>query len=41
MESVSCSDKTSSTIDRQSAKDYMAFIELDELVPGVEGYLEK
>jgi tetratricopeptide (TPR) repeat protein len=26
---------------RQSAKDYMAFIELNGLVPGVEGYLEK
>ena len=26
---------------RQSAKDYMAFIELNALVPGVEGYLEK
>ena len=26
---------------RQSAKDYMAFIELNELVPGVAGYLEK
>nr|WP_298722104.1 tetratricopeptide repeat protein [uncultured Steroidobacter sp.] len=26
---------------RKSVKDYMAFIELNELVPGVEGYLEK
>ena len=26
---------------RNSVKDYMAFIELNELVPGVEGYLEK
>lgn len=26
---------------RQSVKDYMAFIELNELVPGVEGYLDK
>ena len=26
---------------RQSAKDYMAFIELNGLVPGVHGYLEK
>ncbi|MBB6092900.1 tetratricopeptide (TPR) repeat protein [Povalibacter uvarum] len=26
---------------RKSVKDYMAFIELNELVPGVEGYLDK
>ena len=26
---------------RSSVKEYMAFIELNELVPGVEGYLEK
>jgi hypothetical protein len=26
---------------RESVKDYMAFIELNELVAGVEGYLEK
>ena len=26
---------------RKSVKDYMAFIELNELVPGVEGYLRK
>lgn len=26
---------------RKSVKDYMAFIELNQLVPGVEGYLEK
>jgi hypothetical protein len=26
---------------RKSVRDYMAFIELNELVPGVEGYLEK
>ena len=26
---------------RKSVNDYMAFIELNELVPGVEGYLEK
>lgn len=26
---------------RESARDYMAFIELNELVPGVEGYLDK
>jgi tetratricopeptide (TPR) repeat protein len=26
---------------RKSVKDYMAFIELNGLVPGVEGYLEK
>jgi tetratricopeptide (TPR) repeat protein len=26
---------------RTSVKDYMAFIELNELVPGIEGYLEK
>ena len=26
---------------RKSVKDYMAFIELNELVPGIEGYLDK
>lgn len=26
---------------RSSVRDYMAFIELNELVPGVEGYLDK
>lgn len=26
---------------RNSVKDYMAFIELNELVPGIEGYLDK
>jgi tetratricopeptide (TPR) repeat protein len=26
---------------RKSVRDYMAFIELNELVPGIEGYLEK
>jgi tetratricopeptide (TPR) repeat protein len=26
---------------RKSVKDYMAFLELNELVPGIEGYLEK
>ena len=25
---------------RRSVKDYMAFIELNELVPGVQGYLD-
>ncbi len=26
---------------RESVKDYMAFIELNKLVPGIEGYLER